>query len=72
MDLEELWGIQEAQGIDDRGRELTIVVPVSDPEYGPFTGYAFVSAGEAVKPGYRMLTQEEVGTVLQDREDVGP
>ena len=72
MDLEELWGIQEAQGIDDRGRELTIVVPVSDPEFGPYTGYLFFSAGEAVRPGYRMLTQEEVSTVLQDREIESP
>ena len=68
MDLEELWAIQEAQGVDDRGRELTIVVSQSDPEFGPFTGYAFVAAGEAVKPGYRMLTQEEVGSVFEERE----
>ena len=68
MDLEELWAIQEAQGVDDRGRELTIVVSQSDPEFGPLKGYAFAVAGEAPKPGYRMLTQEEVNWVFEGPE----
>ena len=69
MDLEELWGIQDAQGRDARGRELVIVVPASDPEFGPYTGYAFMGGGETTKPGYRLLTQEEVNAALGVEEE---
>jgi hypothetical protein len=69
MDLEELWAIQAAQGRDARGRDLTIVVPVGDPEFGPYTGYAFASGGGTFPPGYRMLTQEEVSAVRADEEE---
>lgn len=68
MDIEELWAIQEGQGIDARGHDLTIVVPATDPEFGPYTGHAFVEASGAVPPGYRMLTQEEVLTVLSSAD----
>ena len=55
MDLEELWagpggpGAGRARpGTRDRG-------PGGDPEFGPYTGYAFASGGETFPPGYRML-----------------
>ena len=69
MDLEELWAIQEAQGSDDVGHDLAIVVPVDDPEGGPYTGYAFVHAGGELEPGWRMLTPAEVDQALGAHRD---
>lgn len=65
MDIEELWAIQEGQGTDPRGRDITIVVPASDPEFGPYSRYSFVPAGEVPGPGWRMLSQ---GEALQAQE----
>ena len=68
MDLRELMAIQDAQGTDRRGRELTLVVLDRDPEFGPYRDYTFCELGGVVPSGYRMLTQEEVGSVLQDAD----
>lgn len=68
MDLHELLAIQESQGTDRRGRELALVVPARDPEFGPYTGYAFCEPGGTVPPGFRMLTQEEVRSALADAD----
>lgn len=68
MDLRELLAIEESQGVDRRGRELTIVVPRRDPEFGPYSGYAFCEPGGSVPAGYRTLSQEEVRSVLADAD----
>ncbi len=68
MDLDEVLAIQEAQGTDAKGRELTVVVRAQDPEFGPYQGYTFCELDGIVPFGYRMLTQEEVRSVLQDAD----
>jgi hypothetical protein len=68
MDLQDLIAVQEAQGTDPRGRELALVVRAGDPEFGPYREYAFCELGGIVPRGYRMLTQEEVRSVLQDAD----
>jgi len=68
MDLHELLAIQEAQGTDKQGHELAVVVPLQDPEFGPYDSYTFCELGGIVPRGYRMLTQEEVRAVLQDAD----
>jgi len=68
MDLHELLALQEAQGTDPLGRELTLVVPARDPEFGPYSGYAFCAPGGGVPAGYRVLTQDEVLSALADAD----
>lgn len=68
MDLHELLAIQEAQGTDEEGHELALVVPAEDPEFGPYARYTFCDLGGIVPRGYRMLTPEEVRSVLQDAD----
>lgn len=68
MDLQELLAIQDSQGADRQGHELSVVVPTKDPEFGPYRGYTFCELGGIVPRGYRMLTQEEVRSVLQDAD----
>lgn len=68
MDLRELIAVQEAQGTDELGHELTLVVLARDPEFGPYQDYTFCEFGGVVPSGYRMLTQEEVRSVLQDAD----
>jgi hypothetical protein len=60
MDLEELWALQEGQAPDDMGREMVLVVPEADPEFGPYTGYAFIEPGDEIPTRMRLLTQDEV------------
>lgn len=66
MDLHELLALQEAQGSDRQGHELALVVPATDPEFGPYASYSFCELGGIVPRGWRMLTQEEVRSVYED------
>ena len=68
MDIDELWAIQEGQGTDPRGRDIAIVVPAADPEFGPYSRYSFVPAGERPGPGWRLLSQGEVHQALAQHE----
>jgi hypothetical protein len=58
--LEELWALQEGEGHDERGRDLDILVPVGDREFGPYSDHRFAASGGKAPAGWRWLTEEEI------------
>jgi hypothetical protein len=69
MDLDELWALQESQSTDARGREMVIVVPEDDPEFGPYTSYAFIEPDDETPARMRLLTEDEVIEALGAPEE---
>ena len=69
MELDALWAIQEGQGTDPKGRDVAIVVPATDPEFGPYRRYSFVPVGEAPEVGWRLLTQAEISSPTRSRRN---
>jgi hypothetical protein len=69
LNLTELWALQEGEGHDARGRDLAVLVPARDPEFGPYTDHRFASAGGKAPDGWRWLTEEEVHQASEIEEE---
>jgi hypothetical protein len=60
LTLDEVWALQEGQGHDERGRDLDVIVPAKDPEFGPYADHRFAPSGGKPPAGWRRLTEEEI------------
>jgi hypothetical protein len=60
LTLDDLWALQEGEGHDARGRDLHVLVPAGDPEFGPYRDHRFAPAGGTAPAGWRWLTEEEI------------